>query len=54
MEVFTEPRFTFQDPLLLVLVCITGLLAVRVEFFSLRALGVQGARRRQSGGWPGG
>lgn len=53
MEVFTEPRFTFQDPFLLVLVCITGLLAVRVEFFSLRALGVQGATaaKRRMAGW---
>jgi hypothetical protein len=53
MQVFTEPRFTFQDPVLLVLVCITGLLAVRLEFFILRALGVQGATaaKRKIAGW---
>jgi hypothetical protein len=53
MQVFTDPRFTFQDPFALVLVCITGLLMVRLEFFSLRALGVQGATaaKRKIAGW---
>jgi hypothetical protein len=53
MQVFTEPTFTFQNPYLLVLVCITGLVAVRLEFFILRAMGVQGATatKRKMAAW---
>lgn len=53
MQLFAEPRFTFQDPILLVVLCIAGLLAVRIEFFILRAMGVRGASagKRKVAGW---
>lgn len=49
----TELTFTFQQPALLIIVVLAGLVAVRLEFFIFRAMGVKGATpgKRRAAAW---
>lgn len=53
MALSTEPTFTFQEPAVLIIVVLAGLMAVRLEFFILRTMGVKGATpgKRRAGAW---